>query len=77
MDLYTDEEIGKIIKRMKVYKNLTQGELDERLGVKAAVRLSALKGCISTAFFINYIDFRSDSSAIFAEFSLVSPFMRL
>ena len=51
MDLYTDEEIGKIIKRMKVYKNLTQGELGERLGVKAAVRLSALKGCRNIAYF--------------------------
>ena len=36
---------------MRVYKNLTQGELGERLGVQAAVRLPALKGCISTAFY--------------------------
>ena len=50
MDLYTDEEIIKIIKRMRVYKNLMQGELGERLGVQAAVQLPALKGCISTAF---------------------------
>lgn len=36
MDLYTDGEIGNIIKKMRVYKNLTQGELGEKLGVQAA-----------------------------------------
>lgn len=36
IEFYTDEEIGQIIKRQRIHKNLTQSELGERLGVQAA-----------------------------------------
>lgn len=36
MDYLTDEQIGKLIKKHRVYENLTQGELGELVGVQAA-----------------------------------------
>lgn len=36
MEFLTDEEIGQAIKSARIRKNMTQGELGERLGVQAA-----------------------------------------
>lgn len=36
MEFLTDGEIGQIIKHTRIYNNLTQAELGERLGVQAA-----------------------------------------
>lgn len=36
MEYLSDKEIGYIIKRARMLRNLTQAELGERLGVQAA-----------------------------------------
>lgn len=36
MEYYTDKQIGQIIKRHRIYWDMTQGELGEKLGVQAA-----------------------------------------
>lgn len=36
MDFLTDQQIGSLIKKHRIYENLTQGELGELVGVQAA-----------------------------------------
>lgn len=36
MEFYSDEKIGKIIKQHRVFMNMTQADLGEKLGVQAA-----------------------------------------
>lgn len=36
LEFFTDEQIGRIIKQQRIYLNMTQAELGERLGVQAA-----------------------------------------
>lgn len=36
MDFLTDDQIGSLIKKHRILRNLTQGELGELVGVQAA-----------------------------------------
>lgn len=36
MEFLSNEEVGSVIKRARIYRNMTQAELGEKLGVQAA-----------------------------------------